>query len=181
MMKRTFEIFWLSIIANLLVACAASNEYVQPTKTVLQEPLPGMALAYLMRSPYDNVDIDVFIDDKKVVRLDSGRYSLVTLSPGKHTISSVYVGAFVKEKWAGSPFGFEVKADNRYFLNFPAPEKPSGNSTTYAYLGKGKVLPLSLPDAPDMATPRAWVLSTERDAHWFMFYSKLVLPEAGAL
>lgn len=172
---------WCHIVFSavcMLAGCATPKEYVQPTPTPLQDPLPGQALVYLLRSPYDDATVQLELNGVKVAELPALRYTAIQMPPGTHALTSQATG-----RWNGvgleelSPFSLTVQADTRYFVYLPAPERKLHKSVMIV---PGPAL-VHIEKMLDRGADRQWELTTERDAQWFMFYAKPMLPEKGAL
>lgn len=175
-MTRRRLIGFLTVTVLGLAGCATPKEYVQPTPTALQDPLPGQALVYLLRSPYDDEALTLQLNDSKVAELPPERYTAVQIVPGTYTLSTFSAGRWSAGKQTVPPFTFTVQADQRYFINLPAPERKMRQNLIIL---PGTAVPTQ--EMVETGAARKWELTTERDAQWFMFYAKPVLPEKGAL
>jgi hypothetical protein len=163
----------------LMGGCAAKQEFVPPTKANLQDPVPGTALIYLLRSPYDDEDLSVFVDSVKAAFLPAGRYTALSLAPGHHTVVTVFSNARHREQIP--PFDFEANRDQRYFLNLPAPERKTEKGLIAVLPVPGAVVPVMGQRVIETGAPRSWVQLREDESHWFIFYAKPIAPEPNAL
>ena len=163
------------LVTILLVACATPKEYRPPPKALLQEPLPGQALLYMLRSPYDGQDLQILINGKRVTALPSSTYTVMSLAPGQYALESV--GS--KQLIGGLPdipqIQLSLKPAQRVFIHLPAPEYKYAQGTSVMSLPGELVIPQSTRRPAATGATRAWTITEEQDVHWFIHYSKLYL------
>ena len=166
-------------ISLLVAGCATPTEYIRPTKANLQEPITGTALVYLLRSPYDALSVTVYVDGTKVVDLPPERYTAISLAPGTHIFTSISKSKRPEDQL--QPIKLSMASESRYFLNLPAPERRTENGLIGTVPIGGIPIPLVGQRTVETGTKRGWVEVQEEDSHWFIFYSKPIAPEPGAL
>jgi hypothetical protein len=177
-MPRLSQIIFAVCALVALAACVSPKEYVRPTRSNLQDPVPERALIYLLRSPYDEADVQVLLNGVRVVVLPASTHSVVVVTPGKYALTT----RTTRDQSTVVPdFAFEVQAARRYFLNLPAPERRYEKGIVGIGAAGGVPLPIIGTTSTATGAARQWWFASEDDAHWFIFYSKPVLPEAGAL
>ena len=163
----------------LLLACA-TKEYTPPPRATLQDPLPGLALVYLMRSPYDDAPLDLMLNDKPATKLPPSTYTVLSLSPGRYVLGT----PGLVDRTTGQPaipaFAFEVQAGQRLFLHLPAPERRYVPGFSFISSAKGMVLPVPQTRTELTGVQRAWTVTEEQDVHWFLHYAKLYLERSAA-
>jgi len=169
----------LSIPFLLLLACA-TKEYTPPPRAALQDPLPGLALLYVMRSPYDDAPLNLMLNEKPATKLPPSTYTVLSLSPGRYVLGT----SGVVDKATGQPsipaFAFEVQAGQRLFLHLPAPERRYVPGFSLVPFAKGLVLPVQQTRAELTGAQQVWTVTEEQDVHWFLHYSKLYLEPSAA-
>lgn len=168
---------WL-FVALLLHACTSAPDLYDPSKaTPLQDPLPGKAIAYLLRSPYDPSDVTIRVDGVKVADLPKSRYTAISLAPGHHVLTTLS-----GDRAMAPPLDLEVGAGQRRFTYLSAPEYATVPDLRFVTVGKGVLVPImgSRPvERP--GAPQEWIFVTEERAQWFLFYTRPSAPEPGAL
>jgi hypothetical protein len=155
-----------------LASCSmAVKPYTPPVDQVLQEPLPGHAIAYLLRAPHDDIDIELFAANKKLAGLREGTYTVICLAPGTHVITTRGIPTFGNGIEAAPSFQVIAKSGERRFFNI------SGAITRTLGIFGG----VPIAGTGVMAGSRSWKEVSELDAQGLMSISRLVLPEQGAL
>jgi len=155
-----------------LAGCSMSSKpYSPPIDQTLQQPPPGQAIVYLLRAPYDEIDIEVYVANKKVAKLREGTYTAISLAPGAHEIATKTISTFGIESEAAPPFQIVLKAGERRFFNI------SGSMARTLGIYGG----VPIAGAQVKAKSRNWKEVTELDAQGLMSIARLVLPEHGAL
>ena len=154
---------------------APRGPYDHPDSVVLESPLPGQALLYLLRVPYDSAGLDVMSNGKRLARLPAASYVALTLSPGKHQIISVSSSSLSSQESVAEPLDIELKADQRAFYYVGG---SSGTSVGSAGVRSGRAagaVPLRQPE--ETLRGRIWRECTEVDARGLITISRQVLPE----
>jgi len=158
-----------------LVGCASREfkplEFAPPVR--LQDPLPGLAIVYLLRAPHDSVSVDVALNSTPVARLPAETYTAVSLQPGTYTITTAE-SSEVKASGPGADPVLTVSAGERRFLYTSVPTR-STESLGVAFAGKGGAIPLLLPVTIRVGQ-RTWHECNEIDAQGLMSIGKLVAP-----
>ena len=168
-MNRRALAFALSIA---LTGCASREfkplEFAPPV--ALQDPLPGLAIVYLLRAPHDPVVVDVALNSALAARLPAETYTAVSLQPGTYAIATT-------DGTASSPGDnpvLTVSAGERRFLYTSVPTR-STDSLGVAFAGKAVPIPLLSPVTIRVGQ-RTWRECSELDAQGLMSISKLVAP-----
>jgi hypothetical protein len=178
-MKRTALSLLLIV---LLGGCAGSPKpYVAPVDQPLQEPVPGKALIYLLRAPYDDQQLEITLSGRKVAVLPGSSYTAVSMPPGIHVLRTQSSGLFSSGVEAAQPFELDLKANERRFFNVSGVTARTAGLAGVIPLSRGAGAPLLLPQTGTVANTRTWKEVTELDAQGLMSISRLVLPEKDAL
>jgi hypothetical protein len=160
-------------VALALSGCARDlKPYVRPVDVVLQDPLPGQALVYLLRSPYDASEVSVFLGERRMAVLPASSYSVITLAPGRHRLLTRHAGLFGGDI-AASSLEIDAKPDQRRFFSLSGRQ---GKALAIAGVLPGGV-PLLLNEHSTENGTRSWKECTELDAQGLMSIARLVLPE----
>ena len=157
-----------------LASCSFTSKpysYTPPIDKVLQDPLPGQAIAYFLRAPHDEIDLEVFAADKKVAVLREGTYSAISLAPGTHVITVRETSIFGTGPEVAPAFQIIAKSGERRFFNISGAIR----RTLSIYGG------IPIAGTGIVANSRGWKEVSELDAQGLMSISRLVLPERGAL
>ncbi|MBS0446654.1 MAG: hypothetical protein JSR59_11980 [Proteobacteria bacterium] len=167
-----------------LAACTVppSVPYTLDQQTPLQDPMPGTAILYLLRSPYDGQDLTIVVDGRKVADLPKMKYTAITLKPGTHAVVATVKHVASADAPAAPPYALEAAADQRYFLVLPEAEVHTSTGIAgFMPMGKAGVMPIFVTrDVIDEGSQR-WKLTNEEIAQWYLFYTRPVLPERDAL
>lgn len=158
----------LATLACVFGGCANREfrplEFSPPVR--LQDPLPGMAIVYLLRVPHDPVPLDILIDGKRIATLPPSTFTVATLAPGEHGLRAVKPG----DESQPPASLLAVAAGERRFVYSSVPTR---TQTTLNLIG---ALPL-LGRSQQMAGDRRWTDCSELDAQGLMSTARLVLPE----
>jgi hypothetical protein len=164
------------VAAGAAVAGCASTEF-KPLafapNVVLQDPLPGKAIVYVLRTPHDRPALDVYLGDRKVASLGPSTYTVLSVDPGSHELNAALAGSPPEVP----PSTLTVKAGERRFVYTSVPTR---SSTALHLVGAGAlgVIPLMTPSVVPVGA-RRWTECREEDAQGLMSTSSLVLPERG--
>lgn len=167
-------------IAVVLSGCAAPTPYEPPVDKLLQDPLPGQAIVYLLRAPYDDETMEIVVSGRKVAVLPGSTYTALSLPPGRHLLQARSRGVFGAEVDAAQAVELELLPDQRRFLYVSGTTENSFGYAGLIPLGRGAVVPLFLPRNVTDARTRTWKEMTELDAQGLMSISRLVLPARSA-
>ena len=166
-----------TLLVNFALAGCASPEFkplVFAQDVALQDPLPGMAIVYLLRAPHDRASVPVYFNARKMALLPPASYTAVSIQPGTYSVASAAPGTN-----AESPASIlTVRAGERRFLYTSVPTR---SSVSLSFIPGGPVgaIPLFLPTTVP-AGARTWNECRELDAQGLMSTSKPVMPEPGA-
>jgi hypothetical protein len=178
---RHISVLTLLIGVLALGACATpSKPYTPPVDKPLQDPLPGQAVIYLLRAPYDRERLELSIDGKKVALLSESTYTAVSLSPGRHVMLTKFPSLFAEGTDAAPPIELYLKADQRRFFNVSGITSKLTALAGVLPIPSGGGVPLLIQRAGTVDGTRSWKEVTELDAQGLMSISKLVLPERNA-
>ena len=161
-------------LAVLLVAgCARDFQpLVFKPPVPLQDPLPGKAIVYLLRTPHEPYGLRVFINKSEVAVLPSETYSAISLSAGRYEVLALPLSAALVMDATYQPTSFEVKENERRFL-YTAQPTDSSSALTLASIGvfglAAAVMPIRNP-----AGPQVWTECSELDAQGLMSNSRYV-------
>jgi len=103
----------LSVLAFMTSGC--STTYPDPDSLVLQEPLPGHALVYLIRGPHDEFKMRVRIRGAFESVLPPETYTAVSLGPGRHRVETEFSQSS-DGRPAAEVFELQLEAGDRHFL-----------------------------------------------------------------
>lgn len=170
-MKRV--IYFVIILASTLVGCTTPKEYVPPQKVVLQDPLPGQGLIYLLRAPYDDDDISWSLNGGKVTSLPKERYTAVSVAPGTYSLKTEIKNLSISGSPAAIPvLTFSIRPNERLCFFLPAPERKLVQSTDLLVVPHKYMLALSAQHMKETGAERAWTQATPDDVNWFINYTK---------
>jgi len=144
----------------------------------LQDPPPGMAVVYLLRSPYDSSSVSVHMQGRNLAVLPPSSYTVVVLQPGQHVLETRVSGPQSDTETVAAPFKITVMAEERRFVNLSGRQSTSSNLSLF-FAGGG--LPVPVHAQTTTYDTRSWKEVTELDAQGLMSIAKMVLPEPGAL
>ena len=165
----------------LIQGCAAgSKPYVAPLDVNLQDPLPGTAVIYVIRAPYDTSELSIYEGNRKLATLPSSTYTAITLQPGKHVLITHSPSIFFSELELAPKYELALQAEERKFLYISGENSTSPTLTALLPIS-GTIMPLILPTKDTSAGTRSWKEINELDAQGLMSIAKPVLPEKGAL
>lgn len=173
----------LLLAAMALVAgCAVPPKpYEPPVDVRLQEPPQDQAIVYLLRAPYDGVEIAVHVGSDRVAILPPSTYTAIVLKPGAHVLTTRTSSLLGEGAFLAPPFNLQVKANERRFLNISGVTKKEAQFTGVIPMPGGAMMPMVTASQATAAGSRTWKEVTELDAQGLMSIAKLVMPEKGAL
>lgn len=171
------SIFLLSVTMFITGCAIDSRPYSPPIDKALQDPMPGQAIVYLLRAPYDDAGLEVSISGKTVAVLPPGTYTAVSLPPGRHTLRTRATGLFGGDSNAAQSLEIELQPDTRRFLNVSGTMVETVNFAGVIPLARGGVLPLLMQGNGTARGSRTWKEVRELDAQGLMSIGRLVLPE----
>ena len=165
----------VALIPLSIAGCAAREfrplEFSEPV--LLQDPLPGKAVIYLLRAPNDPVSLSILVGGRLVAELPPSTYTLISLTPGDHALGAVGNG---ETPGAGASRLSVAAGDRRFFYT----SVPSTTSNSFAFIPFGAgVLPL-VGRTQSQSGARAWHECNETDAQGLMSIARLVLPARNA-
>lgn len=163
----------LVIAAIFGVLGCASHEYQEPTSITLDNPLPGQALIYFIRSPYDALPVSIFVSGREVAVLPPESHTAVSIEPGQYTVKTYVSPPSSRPEVAASEFSVDLRLDERHFLVLSgSSDRPNTVVQLLgAFAGMGMVVPTAvIPDS------RAWKLYTESDARPMLTITTRVPP-----
>ncbi len=176
MNQRRF-IPWTWLFALAALTGCATRASISPDAVVLQDPLPGQGLVYLLRAPYDD----------KVIRVEGNGVTLVVLPPGRHTALSLQPGKYVLTTFASSLFSPDVQVapplelsllpDQRLFYAISGTTEQAIAFTGITRAGPSLFLPTFSYEYSTASNTRSWKEVAELDARGLMTMSRVVLPE----
>lgn len=160
--------FAFAAIALILSGCSSTRfePLTPPADVRLQDPLPGQAIAYLMRAPHDPGEVTVYLGDRQVAVLPAETYTAVSVAPGSYVLKGV-VASQEQASDGGLTVTFQA-GERRFFYT----AVPSDSHVAFTPLpGAVTFLPKTSP-----VGPRAWQECREVDAQGLMSIGRLVLP-----
>jgi len=169
---------WAALTAFMLSAvmgCAGPRP-IHPDAVVLQDPLPGQALVYLLRAPHDGLDIGVNVNAKQLVMLPPESYTALSLPAGKHVLTT-FSSASSPHTPVAPPLEISVSPNQRVFYAIAGVTEKSVGLSGFIPIGGGGLAPLMLPRQAIVAGSRSWKEFSELDARGLLTVSRLVLPE----
>lgn len=167
---------WVLVAATaLLAACETPPAGPLPSSIVLQDPLPGQGVVYLIRAPHDGGTLNVTsAQGRLLARLPPETYTVLSLPPGSHRLASS-TSSFGRDQLAAPPLAFELAADQRLFFAVAGRTVESMNLLLVPM--QGGVLPLAQPSSATDPGTRLWKPYNELDARGLLTITRLQLPE----
>lgn len=166
----------LACVAPLVVTACVRAPYSPPADIPLQDPLPGQAIAYFVRIPYDVVSVTVKIDGKRVATMSPSTYTAVSLSPGHHTISTELSREGEGAREIAPPEVIDAKPDERTFWYLTGLTDQTRGETKLFALGKTLFI-VGPPSQRKIIGGWRWKETSEMDAQGLMSIAKLTLPD----
>lgn len=174
---RFIPLTWLFALALTALTGCANRASISPDAVVLQDPLPGQSLVYLMRAPYDGLVIRIQSGGKNLVTLPPGSYTALPLMAGRYVLSAVSSSFLSSGATVAPPLEITVNADQRVFYAISGVSERSFGLAGLVPLAGGGVVPIFSNDSATVAGSRSWKEYSELDARGLMTISKVVLPE----
>lgn len=179
--------FAQSVVLFALLCGCASKPLNAPPSTVLQDPLPGLAIVYILRVPHDSAAVEVSLNDVSIARLPAETYTAISLRPGTYKMSTLDLSG-EKSAVRGEGPVFSVFANERRFLYTSVPttemERPEdAGSLALIFIRHGAIpLPISASSQTHVPAtihrgPRAWYECSELDAQGLMSIGHVVMPD----
>ena len=156
--------------ALALLGCVSPKQYTPPAKAVLQDPLPGKALVYLLRAPYDGADLELLLNGVRL-SLPAYRYTAISLEPGLYTLRTTVKGNQRNPGNAIPDLVVPLASGERLGFFLPAPERR--NETEFVPLPGAAFFRQRMEET---GAKRTWTPATRDDFNWFIQYTKLYLP-----
>ena len=141
----------------------------------LQDPLPGMAIVYLLRIPRDTATVTVHFDARKMAVIRPESYTAVSVKPGTYEVKALASDG--PSEPASSVL--TVSAGERRFLYTSMPNQLSANLSS-TFIPRVGYITIATPRGA-VARVRTWKECSELDAQGLMSSAKVVLPEPGAI
>lgn len=173
--RRFIPWTWLFALAAL-TGCATRGS-ISPDAVVLQDPLPGQSLVYLIRAPYDGLVIRVQVNGKPLVTLPPDSYTALSLPAGKYVLTAFNTSVFASDTLVAPPLEVSVLPDQRVFYAIAGVTERSVGFMGFIPTGSGGVMPLLSHKDSTAAGSRSWKEYTELDARGLITISRLALPE----
>jgi hypothetical protein len=163
------------LAAGLFAAGCAHRVYQEPENLVLQDPLPGQALVYFIRTPHDFSAISIASGGKLLAKLPKETFTALSVAPGEHIIETYFSGT---SEVATGPIALRVAPDTRYFLALTdRRERPGQVAHVIDAIVKGP-LAWAVPAGTQVsAGSREWKAYEESDARPLITIAELALPE----
>ena len=170
---RIRSLFSTFVIVGAVSGCA-SKVYPDPDTMALQDPLPGKAIIYLMRAPFDNARFQVYANQKLVARLPKETYTAVSLEPGSYTLRTT---PFDSDESVAPDAKVELQPDTRYFLLIAGSDRAVAKTNVFVVVSPTPIV-LFIP-APYSITKgtHTWRPNSEAEARPMLSIATLVLPE----
>jgi hypothetical protein len=171
-------------ISLLLLAtgCALEPKPYSPAKvTPLQDPLPGKAIVYLLRAPYDSAEVAVFVGGATVATISPAMYTAISLPPGRHVFTTRTASILGIGGEVAPSFHVDLEENQRRFLNLSGANTKAPALVGALPLPGGGGVPLVLPVQSTAPGSRTWKEVSELDAQGLMSISAPSLPERDAL
>ena len=167
--------FVISLVLVLAMAGCASKHYPDPESIVLQDPLPGKSLIYLIRAPFDSARFQVYANERLVAKLPKETYTAVSLDPGTYALRTT---RFDSDESAAPEAKLELQPDTRYFLLIAGSDASAGSKTNVYVTVAPKPMAFFIP-APYGVTrgTHTWRANSEEEARPMISIATLVLPE----
>jgi hypothetical protein len=141
----------------------------------LQDPLPEMAIVYLLRIPHDSATVTVYFDARKMAVMKPESYTAVYVKPGTYEIK-----ALVSDSQSESVSAvLTVSAGERRFIYTSMPNQLSPHLSS-VYVGRVGYISI-VTHRGATARVRTWKECSELDAQGLISSAKVVLPEPGAI
>ena len=157
-----------------LTGCTAPT--IHPDLLVLQDPLPGQALVYLLRTPYDALELKIQVNGKTVAVLPPESYTAVSLAPGQYELSTTSSSVFSSDAPVTTPLSIALQPDQRVFYAIAGTTEKSIGLAGFVPI-RGGVIPLLVQQNSTAKNSRSWKEYSELDARGLITISKLALPE----
>lgn len=175
MKPSLFAIGWL-VCAALMGCATPPKPYEAPQDTPLQDPLPGRAVVYLLRAPYDDLRLEVILSGIRVAVLPPEAYTAIDAAPGIHEIRTRFASRSGAGEEIAPPFQLQLQANERRFLNVSGVTAKTVGVSGFLSLPKGVPVPMPVPMTGTASGTHSWKEVTELDAQGLMSISRFVWP-----
>jgi hypothetical protein len=166
----------LLMVAIFMSLTGCTSPSIHPDLVVLQDPLPGQGLVYLLRTPYDALELKVQANGKTVAVLPPESYTAVSLAPGKYELSTTSSAVFSSDASVTTPLTIALRPDQRIFYAIAGTTERSIGLAGFLPI-PGGVIPLLVQQNSTAKNSRTWKEYNELDARGLITISKLALPE----
>ena len=169
----------LMCLTVLLAGCAAGpmKPLVFPEPIGLQDPLPGMAVAYFLRIPNDYGEVTLSMGGEVVGTLPPLTYTAIQLKPGRYVLTTAMVPKFGTSE-PGEDFRLEFQALQRRYFYVSKP-RISRDALSLAFIA-GRMVPI-IGAKSSAIGPWHWTEASESDAQGLMSNSKPKLAQRDVL
>ena len=170
----------LVALPAILTGCAVEKppDYYKPLPfIVLQDPLPGHGIAYLLRAPHDPAAFTVQLTGKQPFVLEPSTYTVLTFKPGEYSLTGTVSAMFGGTKEAFVPAKFSIQEGQRAFLYVSGITDSSFAVNSIVAGRKGILFVDAGMSLSTVAGSRSWKECSELDAQGLMAASKLKLVE----
>jgi hypothetical protein len=167
----------LFLCASLLGCATPPKPYEEPMPVPLEVPVPGRALVYLLRAPYDRQQLEITLSGKKVAVLPGSSYTAISATPGIYMLRTQVAGILGAGGEEVQPMELNLKADERRFLCVSGHTAKTVEFSGIFTLPNGALAPIPMPQTGTALGTRSWKEITELDAQGLMSISRPVLPE----
>ena len=177
--QDTFMIHRRVLLTTLLGlgGCAVGQTpYAPPAESPLQAPLPGRALIYLIRIPYDDLPVNVRIAEQLVAVLPATSYTAFDLSPQSHNLTTFVMDSNKIESEVAPPFLLNLSAGERTLLYLSGSTDQSRGAISIALIG-GFPITTGPMSRRRITGGRVWKQANDLDAQGLLSIATLKLPE----
>lgn len=167
----------LGLSALLMSGCATEYppDYFRPAPPLpLQDPPPGMAVVYLIRTPHDGQTIQVLLDGQSPFLLPPETHTVLFLQPGRYALKGVHRSTFGAKSEAFLPVQLQVSADSRSFFYLSGVSGRSMQMQGLVPLAGGILMPIVTEQLAVDAATRTWKPCSEHDAQGFLSVARYV-------
>jgi hypothetical protein len=166
------HIFSLSLLV-LVAACATDFKPLKfPDPVPLVTPGEGMAVVYLMRTPHDSAQVDVFLNGTRTATLPRETYAVLMLKPGAYKL----IASEPNPSYEAAQATLTLSVGERRFIYT---SEPSSRRIWPAFVPVvGAIMLLIEPNSSDGA--RSWTECSEMDAQGLFAILTAVTPERNA-
>jgi len=162
----------VAAILTTLGAGCAQRSYPDPATLVLQDPLPGQSLIYLIRAPHDDATLTVREGARMLAAMPAETWTAISVAPGEHVLETR-----LGDRPGAPPVRLRLAADQRYFLVMSASmDRPGAAVQIVDAATRPLTWYVPLPSELN-AGSRHWSPYSETDARPMISIARMVLPE----